>query len=365
MVTIGGPVRRELAAVVRRVSRVRSNSLPTLLYIGGGGRGNLGDDVMPALARRLLAPIGLEMANALSRERRLGWLGLAGRRPFAGAVLGGGTLINPLWLPIVQWALAQGLPMWSLGTGAGSPGFVLPETVDLTPWKPVLSRFQAIGLRGPISAAHLLESGVTNVEVVGDLALTLARPALEPPADPPVVAVNLRTSPARSQNRELPVCNQVLPLLRGLLAQGWKIRPFALQDSDCTALRRLLSDLGMSSREPRVYDSVDLLIDDLAPCQLSVSVRLHGAVFSSCAGTPCLLLGYRDKCLDFMESMGMVEWLLSYERSSPQDVAHKGMELAAAAGRLRSQVLERAQHWSVRLEALADRIRSRFGGLGR
>lgn len=59
----------------------------------------------------------------------------------------------------------------------------------------------------------------------------------------------------------------------------------------------------------------------------SVCVRLQGAVLSLCAGTPVILLGYRDKCEDFMHSVESIDTYVDLQGENPLRQAHKTLAL--------------------------------------
>jgi polysaccharide pyruvyl transferase WcaK-like protein len=88
--------------------------------------------------------------------------------------------------------------------------------------------------------------------------------------------------------------------------------------------------------------SAEAYLELVGPCTLALVVRLHAAVLSCCAGTPPLMLGYRDKCLDMMASLGLERWHV--DLTSPEgDILAPALELAEVADGLRATVLERAR----------------------
>ncbi len=327
-------------------------------YIGGEGAGNLGDDAMYVAATRLLAPAGVMAYDAPERERRLAGLGLAGPGYFRGAILGGGTLVNPRWAAPVRAALRQGLELWSLGTGVGSCGFVQPRSVSLAEWQPLLARFHRLGVRGPRSQRALLALGIDRSEVVGDPALSFANEAQAPSAEPPRFAISLRYPPTGLiESNSVSVLEQVGPSVKDLLGRGWTAVPLAMQASDVRPLTQLLSEIaGTRAPAVNVVSSVGSFMDKISGCHFCLSVRLHSAVLACCAGVPPLMLGYRDKCLDFMESMELEDWHLEYGVTDPAVVSDNVRRLIDAAPPLRNIVLARAQKWKARLEAYVDSI---------
>ncbi len=354
-------VRKHLALI--RARHAGRGAPARIAYVGGEGHGNLGDDAMFEAARELLGDAAVLSFDRPVRERRLARVRLAGRRYFQAAILGGGTLINPLWRDRTRLAVDQGLPAWTLGTGVGSCGFVQPREVELGDWVPILRRFRRLGVRGPRSRRALDALGIEGAEVVGDLALALAFDAPLQPAVPPRLAINVYLPwTDRWQPEEHAPLRALVRAVRDLVAAGWRTVPVAMNWEDLPTLRWLTGKVSGAEAAIVSPDGVRDFFDSVRPCVFSIAVRLHAAVLSCCAGVPPLMLGYRDKCLDFMESMGLEEWYVDLETSDPRTVAAKVQRLAVAAPALREPTLERARHWQGRLRTYA---RSLGGALAR
>lgn len=332
--------------------RLRAPGGDRLAYIGGEGVGNLGDDAMFLAARKLLAPARLISRAPAERERRLSAIGLAGESYFRGAVLGGGTLINPMWRRAVEEAAAQRLPLWTFGTGVGSCGFAQGPQVELDGWRPLLEGFRSLGVRGPRSEAALHRLGLTRARAVGDPALALCRDAAPEPADPPRFALNLFL-PAGESAAD-PMEEALAEAAGGRVARGWEPVPIALHETDLPALRRVLERLGRETEGDLVAASPEAFFRRVAPCTVLLGVRLHSAVLACCCGVPPLLVGYRDKCFDFMESMELGAWCVPL--GSPEELAPRLRSLVRQAPKMRSTVLRRAQRWKAELFAYAREI---------
>lgn len=317
-----------------------------------GGTGNLGDDAMAEAARQLLPDFQLLRFMHPKQENRLSRLNLSGRRYFKSVILGGGTLICPTWSKEAKAALHQGLPVWSLGTGVGSSGFDHATEVDLKEWLPLLADFRRIGLRGPRSQATLTALGISQAEVIGDLALSLAKPQAQPSSDPPKIAVNVTTPGGQdyrgSQYASLQELETVLPVL---IKAGWELVPVAMHPGDIAPLSYLLHRISMGhlAIASPIY-SKDFF-ELVAGCRFTVAVRLHAAVLSCCVGVPPLMLGYRDKCLDFMESMHLEQWHVSLQNAQPLEIGEKLLYLSEMAMDLRPDVMAQANVWKKTIES--------------
>jgi polysaccharide pyruvyl transferase WcaK-like protein len=239
--------------------------------------------------------------------------------------------------------LRRGLPMWSVGTGVGSCGWDQPEEIGLDGWADVLQRFVRIGVRGPISESRLRAMGIQRAEVVGDLALALALPRPWVPARVRVLGVNFvsRGTAARTEGN-------MRRLVRWAVDDGWEVRGFGMDPEDVAPTTALLQSAGMAGNVP-LLRTFEQYCGYVGGCHMVSSVRLHGAILACCAGVPPLLVGYRDKCRDFMESMQIGEWLLAWD-GAPDQWMHTARDLADRCLGERQGLVERANHWRAVLE---------------
>lgn len=307
-----------------------------LAYIGGEGDQNLGDEVMYDAIADLLGARLLSVRYP-AQERRWSWTTLSGPRFFAGAVLGGGTLINPHWYEKVKTALDQGLPMWALGTGVGSAGFGMPERLELQPWRELLEQFEGVGVRGPRSVAALRDIGVDHAEEIGDVALLYARPPISPRKDAPTFVLNVTRPdrPARDDTDYDALIDIVTASAGYLLKEGWLPIPIAMHRTDVDPTMEVLRRLGCDAEVHSPQDAEEFF--HLAEAAtLTIAVRLHAAVLATCVGVPPLLIAYRSKCLDFMESVGLGRWCVP---ASELDAIESGVrQLASEASALRGDI---------------------------
>lgn len=347
-------------AMVTKVARLAERSLATVraalnraplhapwsanavVYIGAATSSNLGDRVVFEAARHLVSNRALIPAEGAGRERRLAWVGLSGAGLFSAGVLGGGTLINDYSRAVVEVLLDAGVPMFALGTGAGSAGWSISEDIDLRPWATLLNRFQHVGVRGPLSRAALEKVGTRNVEVVGDLALTYAE------VDDPrrkrsrrVMINAIEPGPRERWNPALP--DALRATLRKLAGQGWEVLPFAMHPRDVHALNALLRNSGIRCEAP-VYPSSPLDVIRLAATsRLVISMRLHGAILGVCGGAATVPLSYRNKCDDFARSVDLEATVLSLMQDGDVDDLETALaERMSRAEDCRDRVIERA-----------------------
>jgi polysaccharide pyruvyl transferase WcaK-like protein len=331
-------------------------------YIGGHGGGNLGDDLMVDIAQRLFSDRRLVDCAESWHEKRLARVGLSGSRYFRHVLLGGGTLISPFWFGKVQAAVHQGLPVSTLGTGVGSCGFIQRDDVDLSGWAPLLERFVHLGVRGPRSQARLERLGIEHAQVVGDLALYLTRDEPIEADERPSVAINL-SLPAEDEPQygEAQRYEELVHTLRPYLMQGWTLRPYAMNPKDVQPTQHLVDRLVEAKTPVRYLRSVSEFFDYVGPATANVAVRLHGVILGCCAGVPPIILGYRDKCLDFADSLGLAKQSLYLPEAQMGDIAITTASALEAAPKMRPLVLSRALELKGRLVAHVQRLREELG----
>ena len=353
---------RTTAAIAVERINARQQGVAQIGYIGAHGYQNLGDDAMFEAAQKLFSGDTLVTLHEPWHERRLAPLGLAGNRYCRTAVLGGGTLINPFAAHRVRDCLRMGLSLSTLGTGVGSCGFRQSHRVNIDEWKPLLADFQKLGVRGPRSKEALEAIGLSNVEIIGDLALSLARDECSPLSDPPSFGINL-ACPDKSVPEEAvhwgPEYSRLQELehiLKEFVRAGWRPVPVAMNASDLIPLKELMERITSEQFPIPVAGTAEAFYHLTSSCSFVIAGRLHAAILACCMGVPTLMLGYRDKCLDFMESMQLTEWCVSLQAARPGTIADKVQSLEETAPRLRAEILPRAQYWKRAIEAYARNI---------
>lgn len=327
-------------------------------YIGGS-KANLGDSSMYEAAGALLGNLcSLENFGAEPYLRRIG---LSGPRVFDAVVLGGGTLINQYGLRPCRMAAGLGVPMACLGTGAGSGGHDMPGRVDLGEWAPLLRRFDAVGVRGPVSLRFLEDIGVPHAKVIGDLALFHAgeRPG-EPNARVKRFGINLVRHYGHADYGHDDLV-RIGRACRALAHSGWEPVPISMLPEDADILRRYLHDDG-DRRTPAIHHPATAaefarLVSD---CAVVISMRLHGSILATCAGVPPLMLRYGDKCDDFAESMGLQQHVLRIGGIAEEAILELVGRIDGQGGRLRDAVLQTARSYKARQADFAQRLKDRF-----
>jgi len=293
-------------ACCRAASRARGKRMWG--YLGCLNHGNTGDEAVFSGIRSLDAA---RVWSKILWGRRVfsitDSLGLDGPRYLEGVVLGGGTLIGQWsFLSIVQRLQEHGHRLVAMGTGAGACGWGAAPQIDMECWRSALCRFTHIGVRGPLSQRVLAELGIPRVEIVGDLALALATNQFVETYDPRLLAVNVSV-PQRSNESVQGgrLIEAIVRIAKLRIKQGFRIRPIVTDTDDLPITRHLCSELGLPRSACQCTCDPLRMIGIIGGCAGLIGVRLHSAVLAACAGVPPFLFGYRDKCADFMMSVGL------------------------------------------------------------
>jgi polysaccharide pyruvyl transferase WcaK-like protein len=250
--------------VFRRLCVRISSKQPIIGYVGGHFCGNLGDELMFECFIDQWHPAAVE------------------------------TLDTPR---VEEFLSKLGVPMVAIGTGVGSCGKEQRGDVSFSEWKPVLSRFDSVWLRGPISVQRLKSIGLNGVKMCGDVALLLfEKVELNPCANR--IAINVLKEPMTDDSlREIVAL--VIPELK---RRGFVIDAWVLNQDDIPYTKELI---GEHADRVLIMKTHQDIIDAAKHVRFSICTRLHASVFSVMRSVPTILLAYRDKCLDFMQSVGL------------------------------------------------------------
>ncbi|HEX4123383.1 MAG TPA: polysaccharide pyruvyl transferase family protein [Tepidisphaeraceae bacterium] len=291
-------------------------------YIGWVGNGNIGDEAIFAVFRRLFPRHQALLFDREPIEISLHRRFVSGE-PFHDFVtVGGGTLFSfRCYYYQLDAAMRSGAPVWTFGTGLDDPELMksnggepcAPKQREhmalLRDFVGLLKDVPLVTVRGPRTARVLQGLGLWGAQVIGDPALSACEPGDLPGRRR--AAINL----AMVKDRAHPEMMRVISAFRGavsyLLDKGWHVDfvPTARGDRYMgkKLVRQFFSDRVQVLPElasPRRF------IDRMATYDLVIGERLHSLVLSAGSGVPCIGLEYSPKCRDFMESIGMERFCL-------------------------------------------------------
>ncbi|MDU5143886.1 MAG: polysaccharide pyruvyl transferase family protein [Paenibacillus dendritiformis] len=306
-----------------------------ILYLGEIGYQNAGDQVMWDVFRqhfnKHLDASRFHVAGSLANA--------ADPLAFDAVVLGGGSLISPLYLSKLEAAFKGSTPYYIWGSGVDKlvPKHILDAMLNSAPPPAGLivpsiqgdifrnARYAAV--RGPLSQAFLQMAGVPaeSIAVSGDPALLLTPGEAKPvthdpplPGDRPCIGINWGT--ARNEifgNDEASVEDKLVTAAKEWIRQGYSILLFAMWPNDIPANRQLMQKIGFENRV-HLYETVNPyeLMSIIGQCKFTVDFKLHAAVLSAVMRVPFIALGYRFKVYDFAASIDAIRYVVSTDSST-------------------------------------------------
>lgn len=279
------------------VSELLPNGNKIFAYYGYLGDKNFGDELVFESAKKLfhphvLLPVRKRMPVHLRAYSKIF------SSQIAGVVIGGGTLIGPLFWDgdFFEALVAEGKPVYVHGTGAKKKGTYNKG------WEKIFGGNVFGGVRGPLSQGHLEEISI-NMKVVGDAALNMFECSnSNKKRDEKNVLINLGTH--LSYIGEEASREELEKFVKTLIQSNFNVQFLPFHTIDV--------QLGLQLK--RKYPQITLLnipnkyCDALHHFQnavFAVGERLHFTVMALLAECPFLSVNYARKHEDFLASMNL------------------------------------------------------------
>ena len=342
----GEPLRAPFVAATRLSLKIRGQK--PVGYIGWIGHRNLGDEAMFDVIRMALPELQVIQFGSPVAERSLAKIGLSGRSFFRAVLLGGGTLIHPLYLEAARLVKSFGTPLYTAGTGVGSPGFGSSEGFSLDGWGETFDR-QFVGVRGPLSQGLLQNAGLTQASVIGDPALGLTPETIPAFGSRNHLVISLAQEPGAPHVEKYPVIEHLGRLAKAFTADGGEVVGVALGNGDRAVLTRFKNENGLAKMSIEDHrTSGEGLLQTLTGSVALIGVRLHAAVLASCVGVPPLLFAYRRKCEDFMAAMELSDFTIPLSPETPADLLSAKWNQVRSQPDLGGRIYRKALFWKAK-----------------
>jgi polysaccharide pyruvyl transferase WcaK-like protein len=122
-----------------------------------------------------------------------------------------------------------------------------------------------------------------------------------------------RVWPQRDEAAYQRYLEKLTAFARWVLKQGYELRVLTTETSvDRYAIEDLLGNLGEKWQTERIFkrasDSVTEILEEVSACDVIITSKFHGIVFSHLAGTPVIALSYHNKMNCAMEAGGQEEF---------------------------------------------------------
>lgn len=287
-------------------------------YVGFVGYGNLGDEAMKEAIYKLFSS---KIIFCYSRGMLVRLLEKIRLLKFEYLMLGGGTLLFKSQAILDKISDERIKKKVVFGTGVANHSFWkdIPNRYGhFRDWTKILNLFDYIGLRGPISKSILEKYGVKrDVNVVGDPAIFFTREIKIEKPKAKILGVNLGTTNQDLQESlmwgrdEQSFFIKIAEFLRLMTQDGWKIEFIPVWHRDIDAIEKVIK---LSNKKGigifRDYKSVKKTMDRMESYDIFIGMKLHSVILAYCANTPAVMIEYRPKCRDFMEGIGMQNFII-------------------------------------------------------
>lgn len=304
----------------------RRTQLPNATsYIGWVGFDNLGDEILFEAHKQLFSRLNFVIyapSRFVNKKFQADNASL-----YKLGFLGGGTLINrsDYWLGQVSDLLDQNVPMHCFGTGVASPDFWNKDSEGLIKkeWVNALNRFEFVGIRGPLSQKYLVDSGVNNTVVIGDTALALAPKILPPRSVHNKIGINFGLLEGNmiwgSPDKYF---REMVKFIHVLIGMGFDVVLLPVWKDDIQSNIELLDKVNSAKcyLESNAYRSLEAYSKEVVDCQYFIGQKLHATIIATSHRVPSIMLAYRPKCVDYMESIKMSEYTIKTSDFTSQDI---------------------------------------------
>jgi hypothetical protein len=292
-------------------------------YIGWDGFKNLGDEAL-LTAHKLLFPDLQFISEGRLIEFKIRssfeFLSFPPRAIF----LGGGTLINESknWLQRLDHYGENKFIKIAFGTGVfGGSG--------LKEWKYRLNEFSFLGVRGPISYAHLAKAGIRNVQITGESVLSLAPTDVVVTPSSGTIGINIgfpKKLVRETVRYEYLV--QMISLIKQFIGIGLFVKLLPVCSEDLYISKLILKKIGNANCAiSNKYNNHNEFYKSIQNCDLVIAHKLHAGILSFNCRKPILQIEYQSKCADFMQSVALEKYIIKMETFNAQSVFKKSLKL--------------------------------------
>lgn len=310
-----------------------------VLYLGWLGKGNVGDDVLFELFKKMFYRyyifagkdfiVNIDAYPAIQNYK-------VDVSTYDLIVLGGGSLIHlPFYLQICEEGLKHGVPVVSWGTGIDGMFrrehlnlIKLPvQTVEL--FRSIYEKFDYISVRGPFTKNVLINSGLKKeIHEIGDPALFYSAETfgdlLE--VDKKNVNKNILINWGTSYNNifgrnEIAVEKELEKAIKLLISKGYTITIYPIWVEDIEPVKRLAQKINDDRCKviTEVYEA-RILHKLISQSYFTINLKLHANILSASANRPFISLAYRGKCFDFAETVNCSEFVLATDQVTSEKI---------------------------------------------
>lgn len=303
-----------------------------LLYIGWIGFNNLGDELLWHIFRdKCKEHLGEDQIEIIPS---VPGTDMKNFEKYDAVILGGGSLLLPGYLQILQNALHQGKPVMIWGSGLdwiekNNLDLLINDQLlsmeqnfkqkDIEVLDEVIEKALFVGIRGPLTKKAIeimLGSEKTKkVEIIGDPGLLLKEPDPKKlSSKEKLIGINWGTTFNRLYGgNESLVEKQLVEAAKKLIESGYKLMIYSVWGDDRPHCERLYEKINHPESvilDKNLYTEQQL-IEKLSKCTATINFKLHANYLSFAANVPAIALGYRFKIFDNAASLGLEQLVVS------------------------------------------------------
>ncbi|MBO1001195.1 polysaccharide pyruvyl transferase family protein [Pseudogracilibacillus auburnensis] len=311
--------------------------IKNVLYLGWLGKGNVGDDVLFELFKKMFYKYATSNQNNIAVN--FDTFPIVNNykidvSAYDLIVLGGGSLIHlPYWLKICKEASDKGIPIVSWGTGFDhkyKSDHSLHLFQHINQYKSIYDSFTYLSVRGPFTKKLLTDIGVEKeIHEIGDPALfyaseTFGKSFVNTDKNDKQILINWGTSFNNIfGNNELYVENELVKVIHYLLDKGYRVKIYPIWTEDIDAVKRLKEKVSDRRCEIQtvVYDArtTQQMIEK---SYITINFKLHANIMSASVNRPFISLAYRGKCFDFAETVQCADHAIATDEVTADKVIH-------------------------------------------
>ncbi len=317
-------------------------------YLGWVGYDNLGDELMYSAFQKQFKTFNAPFFKYTAKFKI--FEDMFKCKFYSAVALGGGTLINTKgFYTKFKRAQEAGYVTFTWGTGVRNPEFWTEQNnvKNLIPeWIRLLKKCKYVSVRGPLSQKLLIRHGFFDSEVIGDSALYFAREIVRKKKRIRRIGINVGLSAeGMAWGNEQLFLEGIGKFIKVMHSKGWEIILMPVFKKDYHAIKMLSMTANNSFKVFYPTSSLEKTMLFLEGCDLFIGEKLHSVVLAMCAATPCIMLEYRPKCLDFMMSMNMERYNLRIDQISLDKLIFYTQELYENLDKLQIEISMRALHF--------------------
>jgi len=194
-------------------------------------------------------------------------------------------------------------------------------------WAKLLNEYaDYIGVRGAMSREFLLSWGVKKpVKIIGDLSLIFSKDRIQKKKYTKTIGINISSTSniLWGKNDDI-FLNKMVKVLSTLKKEGWDIRFFPVCPKDLMTTQKIAGILNIPANNINTdYLSLTNFFAKVSEVDVFVGEKLHSTIFALCTHTPAIMLDYRPKCYEFMESFDLLDYNIRIDKLKVENLLEK------------------------------------------